>query len=131
VPEGQPDAELAGDFEGAAAGVSELLDDAGLTQALERIWTLVRRLNRYVEEARPWDLAKEESGDDRLDQVLYNLAEGLRVTTLLLLPYMPETCERLLAALGEEGRGLRELGSLGGGQRIEKLSPLFPKLVTG
>jgi methionyl-tRNA synthetase len=131
VPEGRPDAELAGDFEGAAAGVSELLDDAGLTQALERIWTLVRRLNRYVEEARPWDLAKEESGDDRLDQVLYNLAEGLRVTTLLLLPYMPETCERLLAALGEEGRGLRELGSLGGGQRIEKLSPLFPKLVTG
>jgi methionyl-tRNA synthetase len=128
VPEAQPDPELAADFGGLAEGVSELLDGAQLTQALERIWARVRRLNRYVEEVRPWDLAKEEDQGDRLDQVLYNLAEGLRVTSLLLLPYMPDTCGRLLQALGEEARELRELGSHGGGQRVEALPPLFPKL---
>ncbi|MGZ5314012.1 MAG: methionine--tRNA ligase, partial [Solirubrobacterales bacterium] len=62
------------------------------------------------------------------DQVLYSLAEGLRVTTLLLHPFVPETAETLLGALGEEGRELAELGSRGGGQRVEKLAPLFPKL---
>jgi methionyl-tRNA synthetase len=128
VPESRPDPVLVADFEGTVQRVRELLDGAELTQALERIWTLVRRLNRYVEEARPWDLAKEDAQTDRLDQVLYNLADGVRVATLLLLPYMPETCERLLGALGERGREPRELGSLGGSQRIEKLPPLFPKL---
>jgi methionyl-tRNA synthetase len=131
VPASEADPELLGDFAGAAERVSSLLDRCELSQALEVIWALVRRLNRYVEESRPWDLAKEEAQGDRLDQVLYNLAEGVRVTTLLLLPYMPQTCERLLAALGEEGRALRELGSLGGGQRSEKLPPLFPKLEAG
>jgi methionyl-tRNA synthetase len=128
VPDASPDPQLAGDFDGLVRRVRELLDGAELTQALEQVWTRVRRLNRYVEEARPWDLAKDESLSERLDQVLYNLTEGLRVTTLLLLPYMPESCERLLRALGEEGTELREFGSRGGGQTIEALPPLFPKL---
>ena len=46
----------------------------------------VRRVNRYVEETRPWDLAKDESQAERLDQVLYSLVEALRVLTLALLP---------------------------------------------
>ena len=73
---------------------SELLDRAELTQALEEAWKLVRRLNRYVEETRPWELAKDEADPERLDEVLYNLAEGLRVTTLLLVPYLPRTSGR-------------------------------------
>ena len=56
------------------------------------------------------------------------LAEGLRAATLLLHPYMPDTTGRLLDALGEEGRGLAEFGSRGGGQSLGKLDPLFPKL---
>ena len=83
----------------------ELLDRAELTQALEEAWRLVRRLNRYVEETRPWELAKDEADPERLDEVLYNLVEGLRVTTLMLVPYLPRTTETLLAALGEEARG--------------------------
>ena len=128
VPPAAVDAELAEDFEGVVPRFCELLDRAELTQALEEAWKLVRRLNRYVEEARPWDLAKDEADPERLDEVLYNLAEGLRVTTLLLLPYLPETGERLLAALGEEGTALADLGSHDGGQRIERLPPLFPKI---
>jgi methionyl-tRNA synthetase len=128
VPDAEPDPQLAGDFDGAVERLRELLDRAELSQALEQIWRLVRRLNQYVEESRPWDLAKEEAQAERLDLVLYNLAEGLRVTTLQLAPYLPRTAERLLDALAEPGRELAELGSRGGGHRVAKLPPLFPKL---
>jgi methionyl-tRNA synthetase len=128
VPEAGVDEALADAFAGIVDEVSGELDRAELTQALEAIWRLVRRLNQYVEETRPWDLSKADEEAGRLDQVLYNLAEGLRVATLLLYPYMPETAERLLGALGEEERALAELGSRGGGQRIARLEPLFPKI---
>jgi methionyl-tRNA synthetase len=128
VPAAAVDAVLAEDFEGAVDSFCALLDRAELSQALDLAWQLVRRLNRYVEETRPWELAKDEADPERLDEVLYNLVEGLRVTTRLLLPFLPETGDRLLAALGEEGTGLAELGSRPGGQRIERLGPLFPKI---
>jgi methionyl-tRNA synthetase len=128
VPEAAVDEALAGDFEGVVDRVRALLDDAQVSQALDEIWKLVRRLNRYVEETRPWDLAKEAKARDRLDEVLYNLAEGVRVTTLLLCPYLPQTADRLLDALGEDGRSLAELGSREGGQVVERLPPLFPKV---
>jgi len=108
--------------------VRALLDEAELTQALEEIWKLVRRLNQYVEETKPWELSKDESASDRLDSVLYGLAEGLRVATLLLHSYMPETTGRLLDALQEESRGLADFGSRDGGQKLGELAPLFPKL---
>ena len=88
----------------------------------------MRRLNQYVEETRPWDLAKDESASGRLDSVLYGLAEGLRVTTLLLHAYMPESTAKLLDALGEPGRELASFGSRGGGASVERIPPLFPKL---
>jgi methionyl-tRNA synthetase len=131
VPDAEPDPELVtGDdgFDGLVARVRELLDHAELSQALEAIWARVRRLNRYVEESRPWDLAKDDDAAERLDQVLYSLAEGLRVATLLLTAYMPTTTESLLAALGEAERELGELGSRAGGAQTRKLPPLFPKI---
>jgi len=130
VPAGEVGPQLAADFDGVVERVRDLLDQAELSQALEVIWKLVRRLNQYVEESRPWDLAKDESLAGDLDGVLYNLAEGLRVTTLLLHPYLPDSSVRLLDALGETELGLAaaELGSHKGGQRIEKLPPLFPKV---
>ena len=131
VPEAEVDPALAGGdggLEGLAGEVSDLIDHAEPSQALEAIWTRVRRLNRYVEETRPWDLAKDEAQASRLDQVLLSLVEGLRVVTLALLPYIPEAAEKLLSALGEDGRGLAEFGSRGGGARVERIDPLFPKM---
>ncbi len=133
VPEAGTDPALAegeGGLAGVEAQVRELLDRSELTQALEAIWVRVRRLNRYVEENKPWELAKGEGDDARaaLDRVLYNLAEGLRTVTLLLHAYMPETTDRLLDALAEDGRGLAAFGSRGGGQKVERVPPLFPKL---
>jgi methionyl-tRNA synthetase len=128
VPQAAVDAVLAEDFDGVLGRFSELLDRAELTQSLEEAWKLVRRLNRYVEETKPWELAKDEADPERLDEVLYNLVEGLRVTTLMLVPYLPLTSEKLLTALAEESRELAELGSRPGGQSVERVPPLFPKI---
>jgi methionyl-tRNA synthetase len=131
VPASELDPELAdgGDgLSGMNAEVSELIDRSEPSQALEAIWLRVRRVNRYVEETRPWDLAKDDSHAERLDQVLYNLAEALRVLALALYPYIPVSADKLLDALTEAGRGLAEFGSRGGGMRAERIEALFPKL---
>jgi methionyl-tRNA synthetase len=122
------DPALAGDFAGLRERVSAQVDRAELHLALEEIWTLVRRLNRYVEEQAPWRLAKEEDRREELDRVLRTLAEGLRVVTVLLWPYLPSSAERLLAALGASGLDLQgaELGA-GSIARVAGLESLFPK----
>lgn len=128
VPNAEPDPLLTADFSGIVERVSGLLDDAQISQALEEIWTLVRRLNRYVEETQPWVLARNGEDAARLDQVLYSLAEGLRVLTLLLHPYLPTSSAALLEALGELELRLQTFGSRPGGSLTEKIGPLFPKL---
>ncbi len=99
-PEWAPDPTLRGDFDGLAERVCALIDGVELTAALDEIWQRVRRLNRYVEEEAPWQLAKDPARAGDLDRVLGTLIEGLRVITVLLHPYLPASTERLLAALG-------------------------------
>jgi methionyl-tRNA synthetase len=130
VPEAGPSPELAPDFDGLADAVRARLDRAELTTALEEIWSRgVRRLNRYVEEQAPWTLAKQGE-DERLDEVLYSLAEGIRVISVLLHSYMPETTTRLLDALGHEKLWLdgAKFGARPGGNTVGDLPPLFPKI---
>jgi methionyl-tRNA synthetase len=122
------DPALVSDFAGLPERVSEHLDRAELTLALDEIWQRVRRLNRYVEEQAPWQLAKDDARAEDLDRVLRTLAEGLRSVTVLLWPYLPTSAEKLLAALGAPDVSLAGAG-LGAG-RIERVSPvemLFPK----
>ncbi len=126
IPEGTPEPALG--LEGLDGEIRGLLDQAALSRALEEIWARVRRLNAYVEESKPWELAKDEARAGDLDNVLYNLAEGIRFLALLLHPYMPETSGRLLEALAEGNRELDAFGARGGGARIERIEPLFPKL---
>jgi methionyl-tRNA synthetase len=128
VPEAEADSALTADFDGIVTRVSALFDEAQIGQALEEIWILVRRLNRYVEEAQPWVLARSTSDAGRLDEVLYGLYEGLRVLTLLLHPYLPRSSAALLAALGHEDLHLEEFGSRPGGSGTQRIDPLFPKL---
>ena len=128
VPEAEADPVLEADFRGLGDRVSALLDEAQISQALEEIWVLVRRLNRYVEESQPWVLAKDEGDAARLDQVLYSLTEGLRVLVLLLHPYLPNSTGTLAEALGQSDLRIADFGSRAGGQTVEKIAPLFPKL---
>jgi methionyl-tRNA synthetase len=129
VPVADPDPAVAADLDGLATRVAELLDRAELTTALDEIWQRVRRLNRYVEERAPWQLAKDPDAAGELDQSLYSLAEGLRVLTLLLHPYLPDATGKLLAALGQSELELAaaEFGARPGGAATTALEPLFPK----
>jgi methionyl-tRNA synthetase len=128
LPDGEIDPALQEDFAGLQERVSAHLDRAELTIALDEIWQRVRRLNRYVEEQAPWQLAKDEARAEDLDRVLRTLAEGLRSVTVLLWPYLPASAERLLQALGAPdlalgGASLRA-GSIG---RVSAIEALFPK----
>ena len=69
-----------------AARLAALLDAFDVTGALERIWKEIRALNALVEERKPWELAKDDSGADELDRTLYELADGLRAVAAALLP---------------------------------------------
>jgi methionyl-tRNA synthetase len=129
VPAAQTDGVLRQDFLELSPQVAELLDRAEATQALELIWQRVRRLNRYVEERAPWQLAKDPANSAALDQTLASLAEGVRVLSVLLHPYMPASTERLLAALGTPQTAFdgASFASSAGGQLVAALEPLFPK----
>ena len=130
MPEAEPPAALAGDFDGLAAAVCEELDRVDLTAALDQVWRRVKRLNQYAQEEAPWQLAKEPSEAEHLDVVLYGLAEGLRVACVLLLPFMPESARRVLQALGQDGGSIAEarFGGAAGGARTAELGQLFPKI---
>jgi methionyl-tRNA synthetase len=125
-----PDPELDDEFAGLAQEVAAMIDRAELTAALDAIWQRVRRLNRYVEERAPWQLAKDETRAPELDLVLSTLVAGLRVLAVLLHPYLPASTDKLLAALGSEDRSLASarwdsMQALG--EPIGRLDSLFPK----
>jgi methionyl-tRNA synthetase len=115
VPGVDRDPVLDTDLEGLPQEVAALMDRAEPTQALDKVWQRVRRLNRYVEEQAPWELARDPANAEKLDRTLASLVEGLRTVNVMLEPYMPETTDKLRAALGAPG------GS------VTPLEPLFPK----
>jgi len=109
-----------------------LLDRFDITGALDEIWLRVRRLNQYVEESAPWQLAKDEGRAGELTSVLYNLADGLTAIAVALAPYLPESAPRILDALGQPADDLslerirRGTAIPAGG--IEPAPPLFPRI---
>jgi methionyl-tRNA synthetase len=129
VPSAKPDPALIADFDGLAERTAALMDEFELTAALELVWERVRRLNRYVEEREPWTLARDEGRAGELDVTLATLAEGLRVVTVLLHPYLPGTTAAVLEALGRPDLDLAgaRLGGAEGGAAVGPLEPLFPK----
>jgi methionyl-tRNA synthetase len=131
VPEAPTDGEIAGDFAELPGQVAGLLDRAEATQALELIWQRVRRLNRYVEERAPWQLAKDPARAEELDQALASLAEGVRSLSVLLHPYMPSSTAQLLDVLGAPATdyAAATFAASGSGARVGALEPLYPKRV--
>ncbi len=128
VPAVALEASLTTDFDGLIDDVRARFDIGDLTGALEQIWARVRRLNRYVEERKPWELAKDEGRAAELDEVLASLTEGLRALAVLLWAYMPQTIETLLGALNASDTSLA-VAPFGSGSlaEISELAPLFPK----
>jgi methionyl-tRNA synthetase len=116
---------------GLGTAVTERLDVWDLTGALEAIWKVVRRLNAYVEETKPWELAKDEANAAALDQVLYDLADGLGCVAVAVAAFVPSTSAAILEALGRptaldwENVAPGRTGRLEG---IEAAAPLFPRI---
>jgi methionyl-tRNA synthetase len=127
VPAVALDASLREELLGFPGRVDALFDRAELSAALDEIWQQVRRLNRYVEEHAPWQLAREAERGDELACVLASLAEGLRVVTVQLNPYMPAKTATLLDALGQPDLRQRDYAAEGWGGLVSALAPLFPK----
>ncbi|MGO9903145.1 MAG: class I tRNA ligase family protein [Solirubrobacteraceae bacterium] len=129
VPAVATDAQLAAEFVELPDSVAGELDRAEATSALELIWQRVRRLNRYAEERAPWQLAKDPSQADALDETLASLHEGTRALSVMLHPYMPSSTSRLLEALGTPAvdYGAAGFAPHGSGATVQTLPPLFPK----
>src|SRR6185437_8157777 len=125
VPDVATDPELAGEFDGLCERVSDLLDRVEVTTALEEIWQRVRRCNRYVEERAPWQLAKDPASAGALDQTLASLAEAVRLISVLLAAYIPESTGKLLAALDAPDISIAgaAFAATGGGRTVAALDP--------
>jgi methionyl-tRNA synthetase len=123
--------ELAEAGKKAADETRERLETSELQGALQSIWALITRANQYVEQTAPFKLAKDPAQAQRLDEVLYNLAETCRVLAVLLWPFLPETAAKIYAQLGLQGEPNRfadsAWGGLAPGHQAGKPAPLFPQ----
>ena len=125
------DSEVAAFLAPLGDDVAARLDVFDLTGALERIWEVVRGLNRHVEATAPWQLAKDEAHAAELDRVLYDLSDGLRTVAVALAAYLPRTSERILEALGQPvSLDWEEVayGRTRAAEGITAAEPLFPRV---
>ena len=87
----------------AGSEVEEHMNEFAFNNALESIWILVRRANKYIDEKTPWILAKDETRREELNTCLHNLAEAIRIISILIYPYMHSTTEEIRRQLGIAG----------------------------
>ena len=126
------DEDLKATATGAIDKVEEYMEDFKFNMALESIWVAVRRANKYIDETMPWILAKNEEDKPRLDTVLHNLAESLRIVSVLINPFMHTTSGKMRKQLGlwyaepewDDARTFMMMS----GEEVKKGEPLFPRL---
>ncbi len=117
---------------GAASKVEENMDRFAFNMALEDIWTVVRRANKYIDETMPWLLAKDEEKKPRLDTVLHNLAEAIRIISILIYPFMHTTSKEIRKQMGlwyadvawDDAFSFDMMS----GEQVKKGDPIFPRL---
>ena len=112
--------------------VDAKMDKLRVADAITEVFTLFKRCNKYIDETMPWALAKDETKQDRLATVLYNLVEGICMGATLLQSFMPDTAARILAQLNAKERTLEDLKTFGlypsGNKVTEKPEILFARL---
>ena len=115
------------------ANYKEDMDHMELNQAIKDVWALIGRANKYIDETAPWILAKDPAQAERLQAVMYNLAEALRIVAILIAPFVPVTAPKIYEQLGlgkPESFLLAdaEWGKLATGTKVQKGAPLFPRI---
>jgi methionyl-tRNA synthetase len=132
--EGEFDSDLRNTFAKLPHKVEELMDRFQFSSALTEIWKAISRTNKYIDETMPWVLAKSEENKPRLAAVMYNLAESLRIVSILIQPFMPETPPEMWEQLGISDNSTltwdsaRQWGGYPAGTTVRKGEALFPRI---
>ena len=117
-----------------AAEVDDCFRDLGLHKALIAIWEFVNMVNKYIVEQEPWSVAKNPANGGRLQDIMYNLLESLRIIAVLITPFMPGTAAKILEHIGiaeTEGQSyetIRRWGLLPTGNALTRIDALFPRV---
>lgn len=126
------DADLKAVITGTRDKVAKKMEELRVADAITEVFALFRRCNKYIDETEPWVLAKDEAKSDRLAEVLYNLTEAITIGASLLLPFLPETAEKIVAQLEDKIRDFDDLDKFGlreSGKKVtEKPEILFARL---
>ncbi len=110
---------------------AEKMHEMHIADALGEIFSVLRRLNKYIDETTPWSLARDPGKKERLGGVLYNLLESLRICAVLLGAYLPQTSEKILAMLNTQAKTYDSIGSFDGmkaGEALGTAEILFMRL---
>lgn len=111
--------------------VDKAIDKLRLPEALDKIWELIGRANKYIDETTPWILAKDEAKKERLGTVLYNLVESLRFASTLIAPFLPTTSAKINEQLNIELTTWDSLSAFDGtraGTKVNKGAVIFPRI---
>ena len=101
--------------------VSKQMDDLKVGEALQEIFEILRKCNKYIDDTMPWSLAKDETKKGRLGTVLYNLLESIRISAVLLTPFLPNTVDKIFQQLNTNVINIESTLSFGGLKAGEKL----------
>ena len=123
--------EIENSYRETAQQVRSDLEELAFNRALSRIWEFIALVNRYVDNTTPWKLAKQEEQGERLEVVLWTLAESIRVISLLIYPFLPETAREIRRKIGlspEIGAEDTDWGGTKAGTAIKKGENLFTRI---
>ncbi|MGH4052492.1 MAG: methionine--tRNA ligase [Clostridium sp.] len=116
---------------GVPALVEKAIEDLKISEALDHVWTLIRRTNKYIDETTPWILGKDEAQKGRLGTVLYNLLESLRMTSVLISAFLPTTSNKINTQINASNTTWDSLKSFDGtisGVKVNKGEVMFPRI---
>ncbi|MCM3598956.1 methionine--tRNA ligase [Metabacillus idriensis] len=132
-PKTEFDGELTAFSKDTILKYEEAMEKMEFSIALNALWQFISRTNKYIDETQPWNLAKDEENREKLGSVMYHLAESLRISGILLKPFLTKTPDKMFEQLGIQDAALKEWASLSEfGQlsqvKVSKGVPIFPRL---
>ena len=134
VDESEIDKSLKTDAMNTVTEYKTLMDNIQLSDAIKKTWTFISRANKYIDETAPWKLAKDESQKQTLANTLYNLVESLRIISILISPFMPETAQKIYNQLNLDNfesiqlEEAQTFGKFPTQHKINKPQQLFPRI---
>jgi len=110
--------------------VEEKMNEYKIADAIDAIFEIFRRCNKYIDETTPWILAKDESKQERLKTVLYNLLESIRSGAILLHPFLPDTADKIFSQLNTDNKSIESIDfkGLDDGIKLNNPEPLFVRI---